>query len=51
MLGGQDAPGGFPASGRNAYPSGANAFFADVEDIEVTLNPHHEFARPVRHDM
>jgi len=29
-LGGQDAPGGFPASGRNAYPSGANAFFADV---------------------
>ena len=29
-LGGQDAPDGFPASGRNAYPSGANAFFADV---------------------
>jgi len=29
-LGGQDAPGRFPASGRNAYPSGANAFFADV---------------------
>ena len=28
-LGGQDAPDGFPASGRNAYPSGANAFFAD----------------------
>ena len=29
-LGGQDAPEGFPASGRNAYPPGANAFFADV---------------------
>jgi len=29
-LGGQDAPDGFPASGRNAYPSRANAFFADV---------------------
>ena len=29
-LGGQDAPDRFPASGRNAYPSGANAFFADT---------------------
>jgi len=29
-LGGQDAPGGFPASRRNAYPSGANTFFSDV---------------------
>ena len=29
-LGGQDAPDGFPASGPNAYPSGANAFFADA---------------------
>ena len=29
-LGGLDAPDGFPASGRNAYPSGANTFFADV---------------------
>jgi len=29
-LGGQDAPDGFPASGRNAYPPRANAFFADV---------------------
>ena len=29
-LGGQDATDGFPASGRNAYPSGATAFFADV---------------------
>jgi len=29
-LGGQDAPDGCPVSGRNAYPSGANAFFADV---------------------
>jgi len=29
-LGGQNAPDGFPASGRNAYPPGANAFFADV---------------------
>jgi len=28
-LGGQDAPDGFPASGRNAYPPGANTFFAD----------------------
>ena len=28
-LGGQDAPDGFPASGRNAYPPGAHAFFAD----------------------
>jgi len=28
--GGQDAPEGFPPSGRNAYPSGANAFFADA---------------------
>jgi len=29
-LGGQDAPDGFPGSGRNAYPSGANPFFADA---------------------
>jgi len=29
-LGGQDAPDGFPASGRNAYPFGANPFFADA---------------------
>jgi len=29
-LGGLDAPDGFPASGCNAYPSGANAFFADA---------------------
>jgi len=29
-LGGQDAPDGFPSSGCNAYPSGANTFFADV---------------------
>jgi len=29
-LGGQDAPDGVPASGRNAYLSGENAFFADV---------------------
>jgi len=28
-LGGQDASDEFPASGRNAYPSGANTFFAD----------------------
>jgi len=32
-LGGQDAPDGFPASRRNAYPSEANAFFADVVSI------------------
>ena len=30
-LGGQDAPDGFPASGHNAYLSGANTFFADVD--------------------
>jgi len=29
-LGGQDAPDGFPASGCNAYPSRAKAFFADA---------------------
>jgi len=29
-LGGQDALDGFPPSGRNAYTSGANAFFADA---------------------
>jgi len=29
-LGGQDAPDGFPASRRNAYPPGAKAFFADA---------------------
>ena len=33
-LGGQDAPDGFPASGRNAYPSGANTFFADVGEVK-----------------
>ena len=33
-LGGQDALDGFPASGRNAYTSGANAFFADDVDSE-----------------
>jgi len=32
-LGGLDAPDGFPASGRNAYPSGANAFFADALSV------------------
>jgi len=36
-LGGQDAPDGFPASGRNAYPSGANAFFADAQVTTETL--------------
>jgi len=29
-LGRQDAPGGFPVSGRNAARSGVNAFFADL---------------------
>ena len=29
-LGRQGAPDGFPASGRNAYLSGANTFFADI---------------------
>ena len=33
----QDAPDGFPASGRNAYLSGANTFFADVAN-SVVLN-------------
>jgi len=32
-LGGQEATDGFPVSRRNAYLSGANAFFADVLDI------------------
>ena len=34
-LGGQDAPDRFPASRRNAYPSGANAFFADVPPLHT----------------
>ena len=29
-LGGQEATDGFPASGRNAYLSGSNPFFADA---------------------
>ena len=37
-LGGQDAPDGFPGSGRNAYPSGANTFFADAGRL-VGNNP------------
>ena len=32
-LGGQHAPDGFPASGRNAYPSRANTFCADVSRL------------------
>jgi len=45
-LGGQDAPDGFPASGRNAYPSRANTFFADVlvsivfKGIALSKLPH-----------
>jgi len=39
-LGGQDAPDGFPASGRNAYPSGANAFFADVLMLPDVVTHH-----------
>ena len=35
-LGRQDAPGGFPASGRNANPSGANAFFADDGKLDTS---------------
>ena len=38
-LGGQDAPDRFPASRRNAYPSGANAFFADVYYNEFEVKP------------
>ena len=37
-LGGQDVPDGFPASGHNAYPSGANAFFADVVLFLISLS-------------
>ena len=33
-VGGPDAQDGFLASGRNAYPSGANAFFADAHPIQ-----------------
>jgi len=36
-LSGQDAAGGFPASGRNAYPSGANPFFADALECSPAL--------------
>ena len=36
-LGGQDALAGFSASGRNAYPSGANAFFADGEGSSIFI--------------
>ena len=35
-LGAQDAPDGFPASGRNAYPSVANTVFADVVSLMIT---------------
>jgi len=38
-LGGQDAAGGFPASGRNAYPSGPNAFFADEVQTYLLHKP------------
>jgi len=41
-LGGQDAPDGFPASGRNAYPSGANACFADVVLIADSPSIYHK---------
>jgi len=41
-LGGQDAPDGFAASGRNAYPSGANAFFADVVSPATTNAYEHD---------
>jgi len=40
-LGGQDAPDGFPASGRNAYPSGANAFFADVSETTTSMTKNY----------
>ena len=36
-LGPLDAPDGFPASGRNAYPSGANPFFADVSPLALPI--------------
>jgi len=50
-LGGQDAAGGFPASRRNAYPSGANAFFADVWWILVghaLYNVEYKYHSPSR---
>ena len=34
LVGGQDAPDGFAASGCNADPSGAKTFFADAGDDE-----------------
>ena len=34
-LGGEDALDGVPASRRNAYPSGAHAFFADATEISA----------------
>jgi len=51
VLGGQDAPSGFPASGRNAYPSEANAFFADVVQTyllhkSTSLLPDHSHRLP-----
>ena len=38
--GGPDAPDGFPASGSNAYPSGANGFFADVYSMWIILRKY-----------
>jgi len=43
-LGEQDAPAGFPASGRNAYPSGSNSFFADVVQKVLEGLEQHDFA-------
>jgi len=34
-LGGQDAPDAFPASGRNAYLSRDNPFFADGSEAQI----------------
>ena len=44
-LGGQDAPDGFPASGRNAYPPGANAFFADEIPLPIYLSCNYPAAK------
>jgi len=43
-LGRQDAPDGFPGSGRNAYPCGAKAFLADAHTV-----PRRGRGRRVRH--
>jgi len=45
-LGGQDATDGFPASGHNTYPSGANAFFAEGNKLTNSKSQDTEIGRP-----